>query len=117
MDFRDHVNSILTHSTAAFGETVKFYPTSGGAYVVRGIFNNEYQDVDLDLQKMVSDNQPTLGINLNDVNFEIEPNSCEVEIRNIFYKIIDKREDGQGGALLMLHRKHKNERQPDTKAD
>lgn len=116
MSFRDHVDSILSHATAAFGEDVKFLPDGGGIYIVKGIFNNEYQAVDLDLRQVVSDNQPTLGINLNDIDFEFKAKECDVEIRGLRFRIIDKREDGQGGALLMLHRKNKNERLPDTKA-
>lgn len=116
MNFRDHVNKILSASTTEFGEEVKFFPSTGGAFPVRAIFNNEYEALDLDTQRVVSDNQPNLGINLNDFSFEVIAKKTEVEVRGIRYTIQDKREDGQGGALLMLHRKNKNERMPDTKA-
>lgn len=117
MDFRSHVNDILKTSTAAFGENVKFYPKDGGLFVIRGIFNNEYQALDLDSRQVVSDSQPTLGVNLNDIKFPLKAKQCEVEIRQIRFGIIDVQEDGQGGALLMLHRMNKNERNPESKAD
>lgn len=114
MDFRDHVDSILRSATRAFGEEVKFYTESAGPFLVQAIFSNEYQAVDLDLQKTVSTNQPNLGINLSDIVFEFKIKEVEVEVRGIRFRITDKREDGQGGALLMLQRKNKNDRTPDT---
>lgn len=115
MGFRRLVDKILTHSMEKFGEDVKFYPKGGGVFPVRGVFNNEYGALDLDTTQVVSVNNPALGINLNDIKFPLTTGD-EVEIRGQRFLIQDKREDGQGGAMLLLHRKRANEPIKDTKA-
>jgi hypothetical protein len=114
-DFRQHVNRILSHSTDKFGEEVTFYPKSGGVYKVRGIFDNEYQTLDPDTEQVLSVNQPALGVNLNDIKFPLKQGD-EVQVRETRFRVQDKREDGQGGAMLMLHKVTLNERLSDTKA-
>lgn len=103
IDFRDRVNRILNLSTKEFGEAAVLRPASGGSFNIRGIFDNEYQSIDADTEKVVSANLPVLGVNLFDFNFEILEGDL-VDLRNLTYKIIDIREDGQGGASLFLHR-------------
>ena len=102
-DFRDRVSRVLNHATKAFGEEVTYYPQAGGSLFITGIFDNEYESVDPDTEQVISANQPVLGVNLNDVSFELKAEDS-VKIRNLTYKIYDVREDGQGGASLLLHR-------------
>ena len=59
--------------------------------------------VDPDTEQLVSSNQPALGVNLNDVPIDIIDGDI-FEIRNLRYRAIDNREDGQGGATVLLHR-------------
>jgi hypothetical protein len=113
-DFRERVDKILSVSMDKFGENVKFFPKSGGVFEVRGIFDNEYQSLDPDTEQVVSVNQPALGVNLNDLKFEVKQND-EVEIRGQRFRVQDKREDGQGGATLMLHKVMVYERDRDTR--
>lgn len=115
VDFRTHVDRILKKSTEVFGEAVTLYPTSGGVYKLRGVFNNEYQIVDPDTEQVISANQPALGINLNDFKGTIKTDDIVV-IRDFKFKIVDKREDGQGGAVLLLHKVKHGQQFPDTKA-
>ena len=119
MSFRDHVNNILKKSTAdnGFGEKVKFFPGSGAGFFIPAVFDNKYEVMDLEGNSVVSDNIPNLGVNLNDFKFEIVPEECEVEVRGIRYIVIDKKEDGQGGAVLPLKRKRKDDVTPETRAD
>lgn len=116
MDFRQRVDDILNHSMDVFGEEVKFFPRStvGGVHKGRAVFNNEGRALDLDTEQVLSVNQPELGINLNDFSFEIMTNDL-CEVRGVRYRIIDKVEDGQGGAMLRLHKVDINERIADTK--
>lgn len=116
MNFRNHVDRILSHSVDKFGEDVVFYPKSGGAFKVRAIFDNEYQTLDADTEQVLSVNQPALGVNLNDLKFKIAQGD-KVKVRETMFKIADKREDGQGGATLMLHKVTINERLEDTRVD
>lgn len=114
-DFRSHVNRILSHSVRVFGEEVTFYPKTGKVYKRRAVFDNEYQTVDPDTERLVSTNQPALGVNLND--FPVVPSKGdEVHVRGVRFLVVEKQEDGQGGAVLLLHRKSLNERIRDTKA-
>ena len=103
VDFRDKVNKILKHCTKNFGEDVQYYPSSGGTYCLRAIFDNDFQTVDPETEQVVSSNQSVIGVNLNDTNFELKTND-QVKVRNLMYKVIEVREDGQGGAQLLLHK-------------
>lgn len=104
IDFRDRVSRILNHSKNNFGEKCTIYPKdSGGSFEIVGIFDNDYEAIDPDTEQVVSANQPILGVNLFDFEFEIKTGD-ELKIRNLFYRINDVREDGQGGASLILHR-------------
>lgn len=104
VDFRDRVDKVLKSCTREFGEDCTYYPSDrNGSYKLRGIFDNDWQQVDPDTEQVISSNQPVLGVNLFDLNFEIKPGG-KVKIRNLMYKIYDVREDGQGGASLLMHK-------------
>lgn len=115
VDFRDRVNRVLKHSMGVFGEPVTVYPKAGGSYKVEGIFDTDYQTIDPGTEQVISANQLALGLNLNDIPIDILVED-EVVIRKIRYKIIDKREDGQGGATFFLHKVRVNDRIADTRA-
>lgn len=100
---------------STFGEEIKVFPQKGGVYKIRGIFDNEYQSVDPNTEQVISANQPALGINLNDVAVDIRANDI-IELRGMKFRVIDKREDGQGGATLHLHKVKLSERIQDTRA-
>jgi hypothetical protein len=117
VDFRTHVDRILTRSVETFGEWVVFYPKKGGSKRVRAIFDNEYRLVDPNTEQSVSGNQPALGLNLNDVPQEIVVNEDQFEVRGTRFRVVDKQEDGQGGATLLLHKVRVNDRFEDTRAD
>lgn len=103
IDFRDRVDRLLQHCTSNFGEEVLLLPKKGGRYKIRGIFDNEWEAVDADTEQVTSSNQPVLGINLHRI--KIHPKAGDrVKIRNLTYAIYEVREDGQGGASLILHK-------------
>lgn len=102
-DFRDRVDRVLKHCTNTFGEVVTYYPKRGGSYKIEGIFDNDFETVDPETEQLVSSNLSMLGVNLNDLNFEMKINDM-VQVRNLRYKIMEVREDGQGGASLILHK-------------
>ncbi len=102
-DFRDRVDRLLNHCTKTFGEDVILLPKRGGRYEIRGIFDNEHVGIDPDTEQVISTQQPILGINLHKIS--IRPRSGDVvKIRNLNYRVIEIREDGQGGASLILHK-------------
>ena len=104
VDFRDRVNRVLKACTKNFGEKVLYYPPDrSGSFEITGIFDNDYQAIDPDTEQVISGNQPILGVNLFDLSFEIKTGG-KIKLRNILYKIYDVREDGQGGASLLMHK-------------
>ena len=115
-DFRDKVNNVLNHGMNTFGEYVDFYPKAGGVYKVKAVFDNSYEAIDPDTEQLISANQPTLGVNLNKIDFEMRQGD-QVQVRDTRYEITDKREDGQGGALLLLHKVNASSKTEDTRAN
>jgi len=109
IDFRNRVNRVLNHAKREFGERATFYPVKGGSYPITGIFDNEYEAVDPDTEQIISATQPVFGVNLFDFSFEIKAGD-KLKIRNVLYKIYEKRPDGQGGASLILHRCNDSEK-------
>lgn len=116
MDFRNLVDNVLTRAMQTFGEEVTFYPKAGGVYKVKGVFDNDYQVVDAQTEQLISANQPALGVNLNDLDFSLKTGD-EVSIRNALFRIHEKKEDGQGGAVLLLHAVKVSDANRDTKAN
>ena len=113
ISFRDRVDRILQKCTKTFGESIEYYPRNGGFYSICGIFDNDYESIDPETEQLISSNQPVLGVNLNDVDFEMKINDT-LKVRNLTYKVYEVREDGQGGASLLLH-KHSHEKKVNKK--
>lgn len=103
VDFRDRVDRVLQKCTRILGESVTYYPKRGGSYCINGVFDNEYETVDPETEQVISSNSPVLGVNLNDLKFEMKIED-QVKVRNLMYKVVEVREDGQGGASLFLHK-------------
>ena len=114
MSFREKVDRLLGHSMRTFGETVTFYPSSGGVYKVQAVLDWKYEAIEPDTEQLSSANQPTLGVNLNDIKFEINQND-KVKVMETTFRVIDKREDGQGGTLLLLHKLKVADKTEDTR--
>jgi len=102
MDFRNLVDNVLTHGMNTFGEKVKFFPQGGGVFEVQAVFDNDFQIVDAQTEQLISANQPALGVNLNAIEWDLKKDD-EVEVRGARFRVHEKREDGQGGAVLLLH--------------
>lgn len=113
-DFRVKVDRVLSAGVKTFGETVEFYPASGGIFPVRAIFDNSYHTVDPNTQQLVEVTQPVVGVNLNDIKFDVKAGDMVV-VRGVKYRIEEKNDDGQGGARLFLHKASLNERIKDTR--
>lgn len=104
----------MSAGVRTFGETVQFYPSVGGIFSVRAVFNNSFHNIDPSTQQIVEVNQPNLGVNLNDIKFDLKVGDQAV-VRGVKYRIDQKEEDGQGGATLYLHKASLNERIKDTR--
>lgn len=81
---------------------VVYEPLSGGSFPIDGIFNLRHVAVDPDTEQTVSSNQPTLGVKRADMP-DVPKNGDKVLIREVFYRIVDSQEDGEGWLHLFLH--------------
>lgn len=76
---------------------------------LRGVFDSKYQIVDPETEEIISTNKPGVGVNLND--FEVIPvQGDEFFIQGIWFRVTDKQEDGQGGAVLLLNKVNASDR-------
>jgi hypothetical protein len=106
-NFKDNLaNKILGHATRILGEKIEYRFKGGGSKVIDSIFDNEWEQVDPDTERVISTNQPILGIRLKDLE-RAPKNGDEVLIirDNLVYIVQDTREDGQGGVSLFLRLK------------
>lgn len=107
-DFKDHANDILDCAKFAFGDhkthdkQVIYEPKRGGSFTIVGIFDNQFEQVDPNTEQVIADNQPTLGVKLDDLPYKPEKGD-KVTIRKKKYRVIDSQEDGVAGATLFLH--------------
>lgn len=79
-----------------------------------GVFDNNYHTIDPSTQQIVEVTQPSLGLNLNDIKFDLKAGDL-VTIRKVQYRVEEKNDDGQGGTRLFLHKASLNERIKDTR--
>lgn len=104
MSFLSKTDKLLGSATRILGgETVQFFPKSGGRIDIQGVFDNEASLVDPDTERLVTSTQPILGIRLRDLD-KIPLEGDEVVVRGERFKVVDIREDGLGGASLFISR-------------
>ena len=106
MNFRNHVDRLLDDALGVFGEEMTLCPLDSTQenYKIRGVFDSDYQAIDVDTQEVISANQSTIGVNLNRVNGNKIKKGDVFKLRNTSYKAIDSREDGQGGATVIVQK-------------
>ena len=93
------VQLVLGNTTRLLGEKVEYRYKNGGSIKINAIFDNQWEQLDPDTERVVSTNQPVLGLRLSDLS-QAPSTGDEVLIieENIEYVVQDTREDGQGGA-------------------
>lgn len=102
VDFRELACDVLDLCECVFGEDVTYEPKRGGSYDIRGIFDNQFEQVDPDTEVVISSNSPTLGVKLADLP-DVPVKGDMVIIRNKRFRVIDSQEDGVVGSILFLH--------------
>ena len=103
-DFKNDVNDLLECAIETFGEEVTYYPVAGGVHKIIGVLDQNYEAIDPDTEQVITANQPVLGVNLNQIPFDVK-NGDRVRIKEgVEFRVIDSREDGQGGSALFLQR-------------
>ena len=109
MSFRDKTDKLLDAalSDSFFGEDnkISYRPASGGRYLIRGIFDESWEEVDLETGVKFSTAKPNVGILLRELPDKVQPKEGDKAlVRGCLFNIIDVQEDGQGGATLLMHK-------------
>lgn len=100
------VKRLLGHATRILGEEIEFRYKDGGSKKINAIFDNEWEQVDPDTERVISSNQPIIGVRLSDLSRAPTTGDTILIIRDQKeYLIQDTREDGQGGVSLFLRLK------------
>lgn len=94
---------VLENAICAFYTDAIHYPRDGSAsQAVKVIFDNEFEQVDPDTENLIASQSPRAGVKISDFDNPIRKRDI-FEIKGIEYEVIDKQEDGQGGATLFFH--------------
>lgn len=101
MAFSDLTAGVLGACVATFGESVTYTPQGGSPESITGIFNARTEQVDL--ASGVLSYQPTLGVKVADLSTSPRVGDT-LTVRSQGYRVVDIDEDGEGGAVLLLHR-------------
>lgn len=105
IDFDILASSAFDQIKCVLGIEVLYLPKAGGAIVLRGIFDDRIQEVDPDTDKIISSNIYTFGCKIDDIGFK-PVKGDKIVINNVFYQVIESREDGvpDVSTVLILHK-------------
>lgn len=104
------VDKLLGSATKLLGDdscekTVIYESKRGGRTKIFAVFDNQFEAVDPDTERVVTSLNPVIGVRLRDL--PQKPIEHDIVIaRNVRYRVIDIQEDGVGGASLILHKDH-----------
>lgn len=103
MNWLDLTDSVLKHSTETFGEAVTYWPKESPSFETTGVFDQAHIEVDPSSGMRIQSTTPRLGVRLSQLT--AEPGEGDrVQIRGQVYEVVESQPDGQGGAVLILHR-------------
>lgn len=103
MNWLDLTDTILKHSTETFGESVVYWPKAAPSFETQGVFDAAFITVDPSSGIRIQSTTPRLGVRLSQLPCE-PAEGDRVEIRGRVYDVVEAQPDGQGGAVLLLHR-------------
>jgi hypothetical protein len=91
-------------SSGAFGEVVDYRPAGDAAvsYQIRGIVEDDHQEVVLEGETTVSRLDPSVSVQLSAMQTEPQEDD-ELVVRGKRYAVVDVQLDGQGSADLILN--------------
>lgn len=105
LGFGGLTDSLHEQEKFAFGEDIVYEPISGGSFSIIGIFNQIHDEIDVDTQRVVASNDPTMGIKLSDLSKAPEKGDIvRIPSRQLVFRVADSREDGEGMTELKLDR-------------
>lgn len=91
------------------GGPVLYTPAAGNGdpVTIQGVFDRQYIAVDAG-QAGVASAIPALFVRLADLPTDPMQDDPTITIDGVAYRVVEPKLDGQGGALLHLHKKSKN---------
>lgn len=103
MGFRDLVDGALKSIRTTLGETISYTPGGGEAVEIKGVFSDDFLELDPATGVPVQTKRPNVLIRLADLEAEPEQGD-ELTARDEDYVVHEVQKDGEGGALLLLHK-------------
>lgn len=105
LGFGDLTDALHEQDKFAFGEDIVYEPKSGGTFNIVGIFNQIHDQIDVDTQRVVASNDPTMGIKLSDLPLApVKGDIVRIPSRSLVFRVADSQEDGEGMSELKLDR-------------
>jgi len=101
-DFTKLADGVMKTAVGVFGETVTYVPKSGASFSPNGVFDEMFEQVDPDTERVVASQQPNIGFRKADLPNDPEQGD-QIIIRGQTYRVIDSQEDGIAGLRCMLH--------------
>ncbi len=102
-NWQNLTSQVIDQCLGTFGEEVIYSGENLTPIRITAIFDNEFQQVDPDTGAVVISTQPMIGIKDNQLP-QPPSKGDRVIIRDVEYKIIDHRQDGQGSSKLLLNK-------------
>lgn len=103
MHWEKLADSVIKAGVGTFGRLVTYYPQYEACFELRGIFDNAYIAVNPETGVPVDSSVPVLHIRLADLPCAPSPGD-RVDISGCFYRVVSNQPDGQGAAMLILHK-------------
>ena len=106
MTFRDDMETdlgdVFGNSTEGFAEPATYIPKSGSSYDVNVIFDETYEDVDLNTQAVVMSSDPRCRLRTSDIVGTTVKSGDKINIRGTVYSMIEPMPDGIGCTIVRL---------------
>lgn len=103
MDWKKVADRVIKTGIGAFGRSVTYYPQHHECVEIRAIFDQAYIAVNPDTGVPVDSQVPVLHVRLADLPFT-PGQGDRVGICGAMYRVISNQPDGQGAAMLVLHK-------------
>lgn len=103
MSWPDLADEVLVKTRDLFGEPATYTAIGSSPLAISAIFDEDATIVSQELGVPVRSGRPGVGVRLSDLG--VAPIlGAEVTLRGMDFEVADVVRDGQGGAVLLLHR-------------
>jgi len=101
--FDDLAGDLVSCAVDILGISAEYMPLSGGSYLIDGIFDKLFEQVDPDTEIVVASQAPMFDVKTKDLKAE-PVKGDKIKIKGIVYKVTDSQEDGVAAIKLVLQR-------------